>query len=321
MEKAIRNFPKQFSFSPQVENASKLKQYRKFVVVGMGGSALAGSTLQSAKPDLDLKIHKNYNLPFIKKEDEKETLIIASSYSGNTEETLSGYVEAKKRKIDLAALSVGGKLIELAKKDKNPFVIIPNTGIQPRMTFGFNLLGLLKLTRSEKDLKIVSTLEKKLKVSLAEKRGKQLAEILWDKIPVIYSSESNLPIAYNWKIKFNETTKIPAFYNILPELNHNEMTGFDFIKTTQSLNDKFHFVFLNDSSDHHKIKSRFKVLQKLFQARSIGVSAISLEGKNIWEKICSNLLVADWTAFYLARYYGVEAEQVPMVEEFKKLIK
>lgn len=321
MEKAIINFPKQFSFSPRVENSAKLKKYKKFVVVGMGGSALAASTIESAKPDLDLKIHRNYDLPFIKKEDEKETLIIASSYSGNTEETLSGYVAAKKRKIDVAVLSVGGKLIELAKKDKNPFVLIPNTGIQPRMAFGFNLLGLLKLTGNNQDLKTLVTLEKKIKVSLAEKQGKQFAEVLWDKIPVVYSSEKNLPIAYNWKIKFNETAKIPAFYNVLPELNHNEMTGFDPIRTTKDLSSKFHFVFLNDSSDHPKIKSRFKILQKLLQARSLGVSIVNLGEKNIWEKICSNLLVADWTAFYLARYYGAEAEQVPMVEEFKKLIK
>ena len=129
----------------------------------------------------------------------------------------------------------------------------------------------------------------------------------------IYSKEKGM--------KFNEDTKIPAFYNIFPELNHNEMNGFDVVPATKNLSDKFHFIFLRDKNDHPQISKRMKILEKLYQKRKLAVTVLELKGKNIWEKIFSNLILADFTAFYLAKSYDIAPEPVPMVEEFKKLIK
>jgi len=150
--------------------------------------------------------------------------------------------------------------------------------------------------------------------------GKALADMLADSVPVIYTSRRNQTIAYNWKIKFNETGKIPAFYNTFPELNHNEMQGFDVNKNTKKLSDKIHFIFVKDSEDQPRIKKRMDVLWKQYVEKGFPVTDFELEGESRLERIFNALLLADWTAYYIAKHYGNEPEEVPMVEEFKKLL-
>lgn len=315
MEEAIRNFPKQFEWDPVVENKDKWKQYTSFVYCGMGGSGLQADLLKLLRPSVDLLIHKDYGLPqFL-----DNRLVIAGSYSGNTEETLSAFQEASQKGFPLCAISIGGKLIELAKSAGVPFIQIPDTGIQPRMSLGFMLKALLKLVGDEELLQELSGLFS-LKSQDHEKHGKDLAISLQGKIPVIYSSLKNRAVAYNWKIKFNETGKIPAFYNIFPELNHNEMNGFDVKESTRDLSSRFHFIFLKDRDDHPQIQKRMEVLGPLYEKRGLEVMTIELRGSSLAEKIFSSLLLADWTAYSTAKLYGVESEQVPMVEEFKRLI-
>ena len=320
MEKSILNLPKQFAFHPKVENAKSLKPAEKIIVAGMGGSAFPAELLKTAHPELDIINHRDYELPSLSASQKPKTLVIASSYSGNTEETISAFETARKAKLNLAALTIGGKLRALAKKFKVTYIQIPDTKIQPRMATGFVVVGLSKLI-GLKDETSFASLSKNLKPEKFQKEGKALSEKLWDQIPIIYASKRNFPIAECWKIKFNENTKIPAFWNFLPEMNHNEMTGLDARKTTSNLSANFHLIFLKDSSDSSRNQRRFAVSQKILGARGLNQTEIKLEGKNIWEKIFNPILLADWTSFHLAKYYGVNPEPVPMVEEFKKLIK
>ena len=141
------------------------------------------------------------------------------------------------------------------------------------------------------------------------------------KTPVGEYTDRNLIIAYNWKTKFNETGKIPAFYNIFPELNHDEMNGFDVRSSTSGLMQNFHFLFLRDGEDSPRIIKRMEVLEKLLLQRQLPVEIIDMKGSSVLYKIFSVLILADWTTYYTAEGYGVEPEQVPMVEEFKRLIK
>ena len=210
--------------------------------------------------------------------------------------------------------------MERAEKDMLPYIMLPDTGIQPRMALGFTMKAILKFMGEEEALKELAGLSKTLEPQLYEKEGKVLAEHIRGFVPVIYSSEKNWPIAYNWKIKFNETGKIPAFGNIFPELNHNEMTGFDVKETSKHLSEKFYFIFLKDSQDHSKIQQRMEVTEKLYKDRGLPVELFDLKGDQAFHKIFSSLILADWAAYYTAVGYGVEPELVPMVEEFKKLI-
>lgn len=313
MYEAIKNFNKQFEYEPIVENADKLEYKDKFIVAGIGGSLLASKLLKIWKSDIDLIVHGDYGLPN-KLEDR---LLIVSSYSGNTEEAIYAFNEGIKKNIPMAAISIGGELIELAKKHSIPYIEIPDTDIEPRSALGYSLRSFFKIMRDEGILKELGKLSQTLDPTEYEEEGKQLAEKLKGKVPVIYSSTRNQPIAYNWKIKFNETGKIPAFYNVLPEMNHNELEAY----SIEELTEKFYFIILKDKEDDERVGKRMEVLEKLYKDKGLVVDVIEIEGKDKYHKVFASLILADWTAYYTSQAYGLNAEQVPMIEEFKKLIK
>lgn len=319
LEDSIKSFPKQFAFEPEIKNAEKIRQFESLVIGGMGGSGLIAGILRALKPELDIAAHHDYGLPAYLKDADKR-LFIAISYSGNTEETISFFNETIAKNLNIAVIAVGGKLLQLAQEKGIPFVQLPDTGIQPRMSIGFMLRAVLKLTGESRLYKESGKLANTLKPGEWETKGKELADTIFKHIPIIYSSRRNIALAYNWKIKFNETGKAPAFYNTFPELNHNEMTGFDVQETTRELSDKMFFIFLKDEDDHPKITKRMEVLERLYRDRKLSVAVVSLEGNSKMEKIFNSLTLADWTAYYTAKRYNVEPEQVPMVEEFKKLL-
>jgi glucose/mannose-6-phosphate isomerase len=320
MYEIIKNFNKQFEYEPQVEGDLSLEGVKNFIAAGMGGSHLVADILNSYDPSFDILVHKNYGLPFLSEEVLKQSLIIINSYSGNTEEVIDSFYLALKRKLKMVSITYDGKLLELSKEYNVPFVKLPEPKIQPRLALGFHTKALLKILNKEKELKEISDLVYLLKPEKLEEQGRYLAQKIKGKIPVIYSSEKNKAIAYIWKIKFNETSKIPAFYNVFPELNHNEMTGFDVKETTKNLSQNFIFLLLFDEEDHPKIQKRMTILKNLYEGRNLKVEVLKLEDQNKFNKIFSSLVLADWTSYYLAKEYKVEPEEVPMVEEFKKLM-
>lgn len=316
----IKNFNKQFSYEPEIENQENLAKKSEFVVVGMGGSALGALLLKAWKPELDMIIRRDYGLPELPEEKLRNKLIILSSYSGNTEESLDAFFEARKKKLDIAVISVGGKLLSLAKENNIPYIQLPDTGIQPRMALGFSVKAFLKLTGEEEELRKIKELATTLNPADSEEEGKKLAEKIKNYIPIIYVSTRDLPLAYVWKIKLNETGKIPAFCNVFPELNHNEITSFDVKESTKELNNKFYFIFLKDMEENPKILKRMEVLEKLYRDRNLKIEILELKGKDFWHKAFLSLALADWVAYYTALEYGQNPEQIPMQEEFKKLI-
>lgn len=317
IKEAIENFAEQFAYEPVIENKENWKKADKFLLVGMGGSHLQGGILRMLKPSLDFMIHQDYGLPECVG---KDRLVIVSSYSGNTEETISAFKEAIERGFSVTVSSVGGKLIELAKHHEVPYIQIPDTGIQPRSALGYTTKALLKLAGEEELLRESSGLAASLHPKEFEDAGKALAQRLFGKVPVIYSSRRNQPIAYNWKIKFHESAKVPCFFTVFPEVNHNEMTGFDVIESTKKLSENLCFIFLKDAKDDPKIQKRMEVLERLYQERGFKIEIVSFKGGSMLQRIFCCLLLADWTAWYTAKEYGTEPEEVPMIEEFKKQI-
>lgn len=315
----IKNFSTQFSWGPKIENAQGLKKFKKFIVAGMGGSHCPADLIKVWRPDSQVISWSNYGLPPLPPEELKEYLIIASSYSGNTEEAVDAFRVAQKKNLHIAVMASGGKLLGLAQKLKLPYAAVPS-GIQPRAALGYMVKATLTLMGEELALRDIHALAKTHLSSRYEKRGKDLAKTLFGSIPIIYASPRNSSIAYNWKIRLNETAKIPAFYNVVPELNHSEMISFDGSPSTAPLARRFHFMFLKDGDDHPQIIKRMEVTRKLFAKRGFRSEVVPLVGKNPWEKIFSSIMLADWTAYYISKHYGAEPEAIPMIEEFKKLI-
>src|SRR3989338_3895539 len=265
MYEAIKNFPKQFEFEPKIENQQKLKKADNFIIAGMGGSNLAAGLIKAWNPRLNIFEHRNYGLPNLPPAIFKKSLVIASSYSGNTEETLSSFHEAVKRKIPVAVVSAGGKLLDLARKFKKPCIQFPHDRIQPRSAVGYSIRAILKLMGNTAGLSETKKLSELLKSYEAERAGIPLAKKLKGYVPIIYTSERNAAIGYNWKIKINETGKVPAFRNVFPELNHNEMTSFDTQFSTKDLSRKFYFLILKDPADHFRILKRMNVTERLLR--------------------------------------------------------
>ena len=318
MEDALKKFPEQFAYEPQIENEENLRRSSRVIAAGMGGSHLAAGIINAWKPSLGIRVHRDYGLPPIFDQEKGDHLVVAVSYSGNTEETLDAFESAAAKGAPLAAIATGGKLLAAARELRVPAIALPATGIQPRHALGFMTKALLAILGEDAGQKELATLPKLLRPDELEAAGKSLAEQFLGRVPVIYASNRNEAVAENWKIKFNETGKIPAFMNILPEANHNEMTGFDAIPSTEALSKNFSFLFITDKEDHPRVQKRFGILKEMYEARKLPITVLELAGRNRFHKIFSSLLTADWTAYALAQHYGAEPEAVPMVEEFKK---
>ena len=339
----IQNFTKQLDYEPVIENIGGFHKKDKFVVCGMGGSNLAAGIIKSWKPKSDIIIHRDYGLPKMEKSGLQECLLICSSYSGNTEETISSFNEALAGGLSIIAIGTGGKLLELAEQHKVPYIKFPKTDNNPRLAIGYSIKATLKATGEEATLKDINDWAKSFDSGELEQLGQKLADQLQDRVPLIYSSGNNAGLARYWKISFNETAKLPAFYNFLPELNHNEMVGFsskifdpvrsrahDNVVSPEDrgaatsngvdgkLNHKFAFIFLNDSDDEPRIQQRMAVTKKVFEDRGFMVLNIDLSGPSPWHKSFANILSAMWTSFFLAEYYGVDSEDISMIEDFKK---
>jgi len=318
MRKTILDFPKQFKEG--IERAKDIRvegRFENIIICGMGGSALPADLLVIFVNDLKLPfyIHRSYNLP---PQADKESLIICISFSGNTEETISAFKEAQERKFKAAAITTGGELAQLAKKYNTPLASLPPVKIQPRWAIGYLFGALEKILSNSGVIKDSSgeifKIAENLKPLELEAQGKSLAKKLVGKIPLIYASNKFKSLARIWKIKFNENSKIMAFWNYFPELNHNEMVGYSELEN-------FHVIVLRDSDDHPKILKAMELTANLLKEKGIEVNFVEIEGKSILEKLFNNLILSDWVSYYLAKEYKIDPAPVEIVEEFKKKLK
>ncbi len=318
MRQIILDFPKQFRVGLEAaENIGLKSNFNKVIICGMGGSALPADILKTwleeEKVGLSLTVHRDYNLPYWVNQ---KTLVVCISYSGNTEETLSAFKEAQKKNLKIVAITSGGKLSKLCQLYKVPFAKIPS-GFPPRMALGFQFAALAKiLVNSEllkNNLNNILALEKTLKPALLEEKGKKLAKKLKDKIPLIYASRKFKTLAWIWKIKFNENSKIPAFANYFPEISHNELVGF-----TKTSRFSFFVIILREPIDHSRILKRMKLFAEILKPRKIQVQFLEISGKDKLTKIFKNILLSDWVSYYLALKCQIDPTPVELTEEFKR---
>lgn len=320
MYESIKGFAEQFKWSPEIANNEKLGKYNKYILAGMGGSHLAGGLINVVWPEIDLWIHRDYGIPTIPTDEKEKTLIIASSYSGNTEEIINCLEESLAAGLDIAVVADSGKLLDLAKEKGLPYIDLPATGIQPRMAIGFSLLAVMKLIGDEGKLREISELGGLLYPLNYEEQGRELAEKLSGSIPVIYSSARNKPLAYIWKITMNETGKNIAFFNAFSELNHNELEGWSMFDRDSGLASKLKFIFLKDIADNERIGARMEVTKKILEKKGAGITILDLTDNNRLLRVFGSIMLAAWTGLNLAETAGLDPAAVPTIEEFKKAI-
>jgi len=318
IEKIILDFPKQIKdgFSQKPIDFSFNKQFNSVLICGMGGSALAGKFLEKFYP---IRVHRNYKLPRDIIAGRKKTIIIVVSYSGNTEEAISAYNLARKRKLPLIAISSGGLLKKKARKDMVPFFSVKTKNIEPRMVVLEQISILIYLL---KNLKIKPLQKVQLEFVhinpvIFKKEAGKIAKSLIDKIPLIYASSTNQAIAYYWKVLFNESVKIPAFWNVFPEINHNELMqgkGLSWIN-------KLYILNITDSDDNLKIQKRMRLTADIFNKKGIAVNTIKMRGKTPLEKMFNTIILGNWVALYLAEKLSIDPIDPDVREEFKEMMK
>ncbi|MCK5126126.1 MAG: bifunctional phosphoglucose/phosphomannose isomerase [candidate division Zixibacteria bacterium] len=333
MYKAISGFPEEIkdalSICEKFEfDAEAYRNVNHIILCGMGGSAIGGDLARALlinELDITFDTCRDYNLP---RYADKTTLVIGSSYSGNTEETLSAFQQAIDRNCKLFAITTGGSLSKLAEEHNVP-TIKPRPGFQPRaaLSYSFTLLMhfLFETGYSTYDNSSIMQMAKFLKKRLmnftidnkvVDNLTKQLAERLLGRLPIIYSGPSlTAPAALRFKGQICENAKCLAFTNQFPEFNHNELVGWELV---DEFHDKLFVVVLRDSDDGERVSLRMDIVESLIAQKEVDIVEIESVGDNKLERLFSLIQVADFTSFYLAILNNVDPTPVKPIEALKR---
>lgn len=299
----------EFSWAPAVKGTAP--RAKDVIVGGMGGSALPAHAARFLDNSLSIATHRDYDLPESAPED---ALYVAISHSGNTEETLSFASAVLERKLPLAAIAAGGKLLAFAKDNDIPYVEVPGDA-QPRNSL-FYLVRALAALIGRNDLGDTLT-SVSFDADAAAADAAALAKTLAGALPLFYASRTNGFLSYVSKIHFNETAKMPAYANVFPELNHNEMQSFD-SPAPGAVTDVARFVILRDPEDNPRVARRMDVFAELMRERGRNVTEFELVGETRAEKLARAWFVMHTAARTSAEARDVDPDSVPLVEDFKK---
>ena len=298
---------------------------KNIVVGGMGGSGWPSLVLKSwPSVTVPFELSNNYSVPSYVGAD---TLYVASSYSGNTEETLAAIEDAAERGAQIVVMAAGGKLMDLAQQKGYPLYAIPS-GFQPRMSSFFFLTALIQILEplglvpagSLQELHSAANWLKDQnsqwlpEIKTSDNSAKQLAERLVGKNVIIYSGPLLYPAANKWKICVNENAKNTAWVNQYPELNHNEFIGW----SSHPIEKPFAVVEIQSELEHPRVQQRFALTDKLLSGNRPHAIVVKPEGDTVLKQILWAFNLGDYVSLYLAVLNNVDPTPVDLVEKFKK---
>lgn len=299
----------------------------KVVILGMGGSAIGGDLLRAlaSTPDRPLvAVNREYDLPAWV---DDRTLVIASSYSGNTEETISAFGQALKTNCKCMVMSTGGRVSAMARDRGLPVFTIDHVS-SPRAALGYSLMPLLAIMQrlgfieaKSADVDDMVRLMEKLTarwredVPVKDNYAKALALKMEGRLAVIYGAGILTDVARRWKTQINENSKAWAFFETLPELNHNAIVGYPY---PASLARDIFVVFLRSSLLHERTLIRYLVTGELLEKNGIPFEYVDAEGGSPLAHMMGMVLLGDWVSYYLAMLYGVDPTPVPVIDFLKK---
>ena len=308
--------------------ASPRERPRLVVVAGMGGSAAGGDLLATCAADaLDVPVlvHRGYGLPAAAGQ---HTLVLASSYSGDTEEVLSAVDVALSRKLAVVALTAGGRLGALAERHRLARVTLP-AGLMPRMALGYLFLPTLRVlaacgaaVASDADIDEALDVVEALAAELGPARparaneAKRLALAIGHRLPAVYGGPVTGAVAYRWKTDLEENAKTFALAGALPEMNHNEIEAWG----TPGAAD-LHALLLRDEGEPAEIALRFGLLRDMITPAAGGVSETWARGRARLARLLSLAYLGQWTSYYLAVLRGIDPWTVPRLDELKRRLR
>ena len=314
-----------------LESSSSLEKisYENLLIMGMGGSGVAGDVmkvLSNEISDKNIIVHKEYSIPkqFLK----FRPLCLFISYSGNTEETLSGISDAKKNNLDWIVISSGGKLIDIAQEGGKEYIKIPS-GLQPRAAFGYLTLAISRILDIVEGSDYVSQLNEassyleklteKAEDSDINKLSLDICESINKKTVIIYSGTNmSKVISSRWKTQINENAKSKAFVGYLPEVHHNEILSWDADLDGSKKN--YIVILIRDKNEHVQISKRFEFTKELI-GEKVNIVEVNLNNQESTLKTLLELvLLGDLVSLNLANRLTIDPKNIDTIENLKKLL-
>lgn len=320
MKTLVEGFPKQLQEALDIAQSATLTlkhHIQNIVVTGLGGSGIGGtilSELVQAECIVPIIINKDYFLPeFVN----ANSLVIISSYSGNTEETLSAMKQAISKQAQIVCVTSGGKVLEIAKQHQYDTIIIPG-GHPPRSCVGYSLVQLFKIVQFNGFIK--SDLLKQVSDSITllnkenthiKQEATTIAKSLVGKIPVIYSLGSCEGVAVRFRQQINENSKMLCWHHTFPEMNHNELVGWT------ERNENLAVVTFRTSYDFERTVKRYDICKPLFTKYSASVTDITAKGNSKLEQFMYLINLGDWISCYIADIKNIDAMEVNVITNLK----
>ncbi len=296
------------------------------IITGMGGSAIGGDLAAAVVEEhsaLPIQVLRDYGLPAYAG---RHTLVIASSYSGNTEETLSSFRAAHERGCALVAVATGGELARLAREWKVPLVTFHYES-QPRAALGNSLMSLLGVLRTrglagdvgadlEEALSVLARQNAQLAPTTpqAENLAKRLAADLAGHLPIVVGAGPLAPVARRWKGQFNENGKAWAYFEALPEMDHNALSGIEFPAQAAEW---LHVLFLESETMHPRNQLRVDLTEEILGQHGVICHRVPVPGASTLAQILAAVQIGDYASVYLALLYGTDPTEIGAIVTLK----
>jgi glucose/mannose-6-phosphate isomerase len=321
MKQLVQAFPTQIKEALIIGQSYRFqtpeKKFNNIVLTGLGGSGIGGSIVQNYVSDsmaIPFVVNKDYFLPaFVN----KDSLVIVSSYSGNTEETLAAMKQAIKAKATVICITSGGKVAELAGKKNFDCILLP-AGMPPRTCLGYSLIEILFVlqyfgyVKSDfrkgltNTIKLLQTDEKDI-----IRQAKAIARKLSGKTPIIYAASDFEGVAVRFRQQINENGKMLCWHHVVPEMNHNELVGWRDKDATRAV------VFLRNEDDYERTQMRMEINKQVIKKYTSNITEIWSKGNSYFEKVFYLVHLTDWVTVFLADLHGVDATEVKVIDHLK----
>jgi glucose/mannose-6-phosphate isomerase len=299
-------------------------EFDRLLVCGMGGSAVGGDlamdVMRAYDIPLQIEVSRRYALP---PHVDRNTLMIFSSYSGETEETLSQFAEARRKGLQMICMSSGGRLKKWVESFGLPFVELP-AGFKPRAALPYSLFTILEYLREAGKLDVSSDIDETVNVltelrNNAEKDNEvmSLAGLMANSRISVYAADAYEAAARRLKNQINENGKLPASWNVFPEMDHNEIVGYE----DNDLNKDSYVLLLRDADEHPAVRARIEATKELIRGKVKGVAEIWAEGKSKLAKEMSLVFLGDMLSYYLAKHGGKNPDKTENIDTLKAVLK
>lgn len=321
MDDLIQGFTAQLKRAIEIGEGAKIGKnkfpIRNVLISGLGGSGIGGTILSNVLRDdvaVPIIVNKEYQIPAFVNEN---SLVIISSYSGNTEETLSALMQAFKKSAQIVCITSGGLVQEYAETNDIDYVLIDG-GAPPRSAFGQSFVQLLYIMFHlglledgfkqylQDSITLLDNEEEEIK-----KQAKEIAQKLNGKIPVIYSDAKFEGVSIRFRQQINENSKMLCWHHVVPEMNHNELVGW------REKNEKIAVVFLRNNKDFERNQERMEFTKEVVSQYTNEV--VEIYSKGDYDLVRSMYLIhlTDWVSYYLAEIKGVDAVEVDVISKLK----